>query len=69
MLAGDLIMHALGNRDSSAPFDLDATAADLADLFQGGTDSGNIAAFLAYEIGFTVEPATGLTFPADVDRD
>jgi hypothetical protein len=69
MLAGDLIMQALKNRGASATFDLDAAPADLADLFQGGTDSGNIAEFLAFDIGFKVEPATGLIFPTDVHRD
>jgi hypothetical protein len=68
MLAGDLIMQALKNRGQSKPFDLDSAPADLADFAQGGTDSGNIAEFLTFDIGFNVEPATGLIFPTEVDR-
>lgn len=68
MLAGDLIMWALRNRGSSATFD-DATGATLADFDQGGTDPGNIAEFLAFEIAFDVEPTTGLIFPTEVDTD
>ena len=69
MLAGDLIMRALMNRGSSSTFDLEAAPAALADFDQGGTDPGNIAEFLAFDIAFEVEPATGLIFPTEVDRD
>jgi hypothetical protein len=68
MLAGDLIMRALGRLDSSATFDLDSALEALAEPEQGGTDPGNIAEFLAFEIPFEVEPATGLILPARVDR-
>jgi hypothetical protein len=43
-------------------------APDASGLDQGGTDPGNIAEFLAYDIPFEIEPATGLIFPAEVDR-
>jgi hypothetical protein len=68
MLAGDLIMRALRNRGSSVTFDLEEAPAGPADFDQGGTDPGNIAEFLAFDIAFEVEPATGLTFPTEVDR-
>jgi hypothetical protein len=68
MLAGDLIMRALEGLDSSTTIDADAARAALAELDQGGTDAGNIAEFLAYEIPFEVEPATGLILPAPADR-
>jgi hypothetical protein len=69
MLAGDLIMRALRRRDPSAPLDLDAAPLSVAEFDQGGTDPGNIAAFLAFDIPFDVEPTTGLIFPTDVPRD
>jgi hypothetical protein len=68
MLAGDLIMRALGRLDSSTPLDLDAAPVSLEVIDQGGTDPGNIAEFLAFDIPFEVEPATGLIFPSQVDR-
>jgi hypothetical protein len=69
MLAGDLIRRALRKRGSSVTFDLEAPPASLTDLDQGGTDPGNIAEFLAFDIPFEVEPATGLIFPTEVGRD
>ncbi|MGH2817185.1 MAG: hypothetical protein ACRDJS_01845 [Actinomycetota bacterium] len=68
MLAGDLIMRALERLGSSTTIDPDAARAALAELDQGGTDAGNIAEFLTYEIPFEVEPATGLILPAPADR-
>jgi hypothetical protein len=68
MLAGDLIMRALGRLDSSTPLDLDSAPATLEEIDQGGTDPGNIAEFLAIDIPFEVEPATGLILPPPVDR-
>jgi hypothetical protein len=68
MLAGDLIARALGRRSASFTSDTDAPAASLTEFDQGGTDPGNIAEFLAFEIAFEVEPTTGLIFPAEVDR-
>jgi hypothetical protein len=68
MLAGDLIMRALGRLDSSTTIDPDAARAALEEPDQGGTDPGNIAEFLAFEIPFEVEPATGLILPAPADR-
>jgi hypothetical protein len=41
----------------------------LAIFDQGGTDPGNIAEFLAFDIDFEVEPTTGFIFPPEVDRD
>jgi hypothetical protein len=67
MLAGDLIKHALGRLDPAAP--LDSESITVTDLDQGGTDPGNIAEFLAFEIAFDVEPATGMIVPAEVERD
>ncbi len=69
MLAGDLIMQALSGRASSFAFDLDAALAAPAGFDQGGTDPGNIVEFLAFDIPFEVEPATGLIFPTEIDRD
>lgn len=69
MLAGDLIMRALRNRGSSGTFDLDSARAALSDYDQGGTDPGNIAEFLAFDIAFDVEPTIGLIFPTEVDTD
>lgn len=66
MLAGDLIKSALGRAGGASDFDID-TPVTLADFDQGGTDPGNIAAFLALDIPFDVEPTTGLIFPAEVD--
>jgi hypothetical protein len=68
MLAGDLIMRALGRLDSSTTFDLDSAPVAFAEPEQGGTDARNIAEFLAFEIPFEVEPATGLILPVRVDR-
>jgi hypothetical protein len=67
MLAGDLIARALGRLGSSFTFDPDAPTTP-SEFDQGGTDPGNIAEFLAFEIDFDVEPTTGLIFPAEVDR-
>jgi hypothetical protein len=67
MLPGDLIMQMIQRADPSINRDL-FPAPEVGALDQGGTDPGNIAEFLAYEIPFEVEPATGLIFPADVDR-
>lgn len=66
MLAGDLITRALRRGNSTSSFDLggDPTSSEL----QGGTDPGNAAEFLAFEVPFEVEPATGLIFPAEVER-
>lgn len=63
MLAGDLIMRVLQRRSDS-----NSAPVSLADFDQGGTDPGNIAAFLAFEIPFEVEPTTGFIFP-EIDRD
>ena len=68
MLAGDLITRALRRRGSSSTFDPAAPPPTLSELDQGGTDPGNVAEFLAFEIDFEVEPTTGLIFPAEVDR-
>jgi hypothetical protein len=68
MLAGDLIIQALKRLDSSTSSDLYAAPVALEELDQGGTDPGNIAAFLALDIPFEVEPTTGLIFPSQVDR-
>jgi hypothetical protein len=68
MLAGDLIMRALGRLDPSVTFDLNSAPAAFAEPEQGGTDAGNIAEFLAFDIRFEVEPATGLILPVRVDR-
>jgi hypothetical protein len=68
MLAGDLIIQAFKRLDTSAPLDLDRAPVALEELDQGGTDPGNIAAFLALDIPFEVEPTTGLIFPSQVDR-
>lgn len=74
MLAGDLIMRALRNRGSSDMNPLEALDATFdpeeapVDFDQGGTDPGNIAEFLAFDIAFEIEPTTGLIFPAGVDR-
>lgn len=65
MLAGDLITRALRSPGRSIFDDLSAT---VAELDQGGTDAGNVAEFLAYDIPFETEPATGVIFPAGVDR-
>jgi hypothetical protein len=64
VLAGDLITQAL-RRISSAGRDISAVT--LADFDQGGTDPGNIAEFLAFDIPFDVEPTTGFRFPTEVD--
>lgn len=69
MLAGDLIMRALRRRDPSATFDLDEASLSVAGFDQGGTDPGNVAAFLAFDIPFDVEPTTGVIFPPEVGRD
>jgi hypothetical protein len=68
MLAGDVILRALGRFDPSSSFELDAPPVGLEEFDQGGTDPGNIAEFLAIDIPFEIEPATGLIFPAQVDR-
>jgi hypothetical protein len=68
MLAGDLIIRALRRLGSSASLDLDAAPVSLEAFDQGGTDPGNIAEFLAVDIPFEVEPATGLIFPSQVDH-
>jgi hypothetical protein len=68
MLAGDFIVQALRRLDSPATFDPDSAPVALGELDQGGTDAGNIAEFLAFEIPFEVEPATGLILPVRVDR-
>jgi hypothetical protein len=68
MLAGDLIMRARGRLDPSATVDLDSAPVTVAEILQGGTDAGNIAEFLTFDIPFDVEPATGLIVPARVDR-
>jgi hypothetical protein len=67
MLAGDFIVRALGRLDPSSPLDLEAPVA-MEEFDQGGTDPGNIAEFLAFDVPFEVEPATGLIFPSQVDR-
>jgi hypothetical protein len=68
MLAGDLIAGALRRLGSSFTFDADGPAPTLAIFDQGGTDPGNIADFLAFDIDFRVEPTTGVIFPPEVDR-
>lgn len=67
MLAGDLITRALRFPGRSI-FDLDGLSAAVAELDQGGTDARYVAEFLAYDIPFETEPATGVIFPAGVDR-
>jgi len=67
MLPGDLITRALQRADPST-IDL-FPAPEMGELDQGGTDPGNIAEFLAYDVPFEVEPATGVIFPAGVERD
>lgn len=69
MLAGDLITRALQRGGPSVGFAPDPARSALKDLDQGGTDPENIAEFLVYDIPFEVEPATGLIFPAQVDRE
>jgi hypothetical protein len=69
MLAGDLIKQALARLDHSAPTDLDKASVAVTDFDQGGTDPGNIAEFLAFDIAFDVEPATGLLLPGEEERD
>ena len=69
MLPGDLIARALSRRGPSFTFDLDAPPPAFAEFDQGGTDPGNIAEFLAFDIDFDVEPTTGLIFPPEADRD
>jgi hypothetical protein len=66
MLAGDIISRELRRRGGSFTFDLDAPPIALEEAAQGGTDSGNVAEFLAYDIPFRTEPATGLIFPPEV---
>jgi hypothetical protein len=68
MLAGDLIARALLRRGPSFTFDLNAPPLTLAEFDQGGTAPGNIAEFLAFDIAFDIEPATGLIFPPEADR-
>lgn len=68
MLAGDLIAWALRRRGPSSTFDPDGPPLTLAVFDQGGTDPGNIAEFLAFDIDFDVEPTTGLIFPPEADR-
>jgi hypothetical protein len=68
MLAGDLIVRVLGRLGPRFNFDLDAAPVALPEFDQGGTDPGNIAEFLAHDIPFEVEPATGLIFPKEVER-
>ncbi|HJR46079.1 MAG TPA: hypothetical protein VJ927_10790 [Actinomycetota bacterium] len=68
MLAGDLIARALLRRGPKFTFDLDAPPLTLAEFDQGGTDPGNIVEFLALEIDFDIEPATGLIFPPEAHR-
>jgi hypothetical protein len=69
MLAGDLINRALGRLDHSSPLDIDSASVTVADFDQGGTDPGNIAEFLAFDIAFDTEPATGLLVPPKAERD
>lgn len=69
MLAGDLIALALERLGGSFAFDPTEAPVTLAEFDQGGTDPGNIAEFLAFEIPFEVEPTTGLIFPSEVDVD
>jgi hypothetical protein len=68
MLAGDLIARVL-RRGGWFTLDSGALPMALAEFDQGGTDPGNIAEFLALDVPFEVEPATGVIFPAEVDRD
>lgn len=68
MLAGDLIVRALRRREPSTTFDLDEDSLSVEEFDQGGTDPGNVAAFLAFDIPFDVEPTTGVIFPTEVDR-
>ncbi len=69
MLPGDLIMRALRRGDPVIDSDLAAAPVAWEELDQGGTDPGNIVEFLAYDIPFEIEPATGLIFPKEVDRE
>ena len=68
MLAGDLIAVALRRLGSSFTFDPNGPPLTLAVFDQGGTDPGNIAEFLAFDIDFDVEPTTGVIFPPEVER-
>jgi hypothetical protein len=67
MLTGELIAWVL-RRHSAYSFDFDRPPLTLAELDQGGTDPGNIAEFLAFDIDFDVEPTTGFIFPPEADR-
>jgi len=68
MLAGDLIAVALRRLGSSFTFDVDGQPLTVTFFDQGGTDPGNVAEFLAFDIDFRVEPTTGVIFPPEVDR-
>jgi hypothetical protein len=68
MLSGDLIAGALRRLGSSFTLDPDGPPPTLAIFDQGGTDPGNIAEFLAFDIDFRVEPTTGFIFPPEADR-
>ncbi|MDQ3962952.1 MAG: hypothetical protein M3277_03440 [Actinomycetota bacterium] len=67
MLAGDLIAWVL-RRHGAFSFDFDRPPLTLAELDQGGTDPGNIAEFLAFDIDFRVEPTIGVIFPSEADH-
>jgi hypothetical protein len=69
MLAGDLIKHALSRLDPLATPDLVSAPISPSDFDQGGTDPGNIVEFLAFDIAFDVEPATGLFLSAETEDD
>ncbi len=69
MLAGDIIAEALRRLGSSYTFDPNGPPLTLEIFDAGGTDPGNIAAFLAFDIDFREEPTTGFIFPPEADND
>ena len=69
MLAGDVIAQALRRLGSSFTFDPSGPPLPLTIFDQGGTDPGNVAEFLAFDIDFRAEPTTGFIFPPEADHD
>jgi hypothetical protein len=68
MLAGDLISVALRRLGSRFTLDPGGPPLPMTIFDQGGTDPGNIAEFLAFDIDFRGEPTTGFIFPPEADR-
>lgn len=64
LLPGDVIADALrtGDPPPSLP------AGQPPDRERGSLDPQTVAEFLAYDLPFDVEPATGFGFPMEVDR-